>query len=210
MGITIVNLYCTTKECCSVPLNHQKEYCSIPNILCYVRMLLLPVFAALYCLKLDLWAAVVVLLSGLTDVMDGIIARKCHMETELGKILDPLADKLTQAVVSGCLLLRYPIMWILFSVIVVKESFQGIGGLLLYRKVKSMRSSEWFGKLSTAVFYGVVGYLVLFSPEPSGAWYVVLPVLTSTGLMLFALVRYFIRFVQLFLVSDQSQEISAE
>ena len=174
----------------------KKEIFSIPNILCYVRILLLPIFAVLFCLKQDVWAAVVVLLSAATDVSDGIIARKFHMETELGKILDPLADKLTQAVVSGCLLFRYPVMWILFTVIVVKESFQGIGGLLLYRKLKSMRSSEWFGKLSTVFFYAVMAYLVLFAPEPAGAWYVIVPVLISTGLMLFALVRYFIRFVQ--------------
>lgn len=174
----------------------KKEIFSIPNILCYVRILLLPVFAVLFCWKQDILAAAVVLLSAATDVVDGIIARKCHMETELGKILDPLADKLTQAVVSGCLLFRYPVMWILFTVIVIKESFQGIGGLLLYRKMKTMRSSEWFGKLSTAFFYAVMAYLVLFAPEPAQAWYVVVPVLISTGLMLFALVRYFIRFVQ--------------
>ena len=138
----------------------------------------------------------VILLSAATDVVDGIIARKFHMETELGKILDPLADKLTQAVVSGCLLFRYPVMWILFSVIIIKESFQGIGGILLYRKMKTMRSSEWFGKLSTAFFYAVMAYLVLFAPEPAAAWYVIVPVVMSTGLMLFALVRYAIRFVQ--------------
>ncbi|MBO5248705.1 MAG: CDP-alcohol phosphatidyltransferase family protein [Clostridia bacterium] len=174
----------------------RKELFSVPNILCYVRILLLPIFAVLYCLKQDIFGAVVILLSAATDVVDGIIARKFHMETELGKILDPLADKLTQAVVSGCLLFRYPVMWILFSVIIIKESFQGIGGILLYRKIKSMRSSEWFGKLSTAFFYAVMAYLVLFSPEPSAAWYVIVPVLISTGLMLFALVRYAIRFVQ--------------
>ncbi len=174
----------------------KKQVWSIPNIMCYVRILLLPVFAVLFCLKHDIWAAVVVLLSAATDVFDGIIARKFHMETELGKILDPLADKLTQAVVSGCLLFRYPVMWVLFIVILLKESFQGIGGLILYRKMKSMRSSEWFGKLSTATFYGVMAYLVLFAPEPANAWYVVLPVLISTGLMTFAWVRYFIRFVQ--------------
>ena len=143
----------------------RKEIYSIPNLLCYVRILLLPVFAVLFCLKMDTAAAIIVLLSAATDVADGIIARKFHLETELGKILDPLADKLSQAVISGCLLFRYPVMWLLFSVIIIKESFQGIGGLLLYRKVKSMRSSEWFGKLSTAFFYAVMAYLVLFAPS---------------------------------------------
>lgn len=174
----------------------RKEFLSIPNILCYVRLLLLPFFAILYCNGRTAWAAVLVLVSAATDVLDGIIARKFHMTTELGKILDPLADKLTQAVVSGCLLIRYPVMWVLFSVILIKESFQGIGGLLLYRKMHSMRSSEWFGKLSTVVFYGVMAYLVIFSPEPTQFWASVFPILCSTAMMLFALVRYGHRFLQ--------------
>ncbi len=173
----------------------RRELFSIPNLLSYLRLLLLPVFAVLYCREMDGFAAGVILLSAATDVADGIIARKFNMMTEFGKILDPLADKLTQAVVSACLLIRYPIMWVLFLIILVKESFQGIGGLLLYRKIKSMRSSEWFGKLSTAFFYAVVAYLVLFAPEPSFVW-TTLPILISSGLMLFALIRYAHRFVQ--------------
>lgn len=173
----------------------RKELFLIPNLLCYLRLLLLPVFAAFYSCEEFVLATVTVLLSAFTDVADGFIARKFNMTSELGKILDPLADKLTQAVVSACLLMRYPVMWILFSVIMVKESFQGIGGLLIYRKVRKMRSSEWFGKLSTAAFYTVMAYLVLFNPDPS-FWGVSLPVLVSTGLMLFALILYSLRFCQ--------------
>ena len=95
----------------------KKEFFSIPNLLCYVRILLLPIFIVLFVLERDGWTAAVLLLSAATDVVDGFIARKFHMETELGKFLDPLADKLTQAVVSGCLLIRYPIMWVLFLII---------------------------------------------------------------------------------------------
>lgn len=174
----------------------RREYFSLPNLLSYLRLLLLPVFAFLYCNELDVWAAVVILLSAATDVADGIIARKFNLMTEWGKILDPLADKLTQAVVSACLLIRYPVMLLLFLIILVKESFQGIGGLLLYRKVKSMRSSEWFGKLSTAFFYTVMAYLIVFAPEPT-FWLVTLPVLASSGLMLLALGLYAHRFVQI-------------
>ena len=140
----------------------KKEFFSIPNLLCYVRILLLPIFVVLFVLERDGWTAAVLLLSAATDVVDGFIARKFHMETELGKFLDPLADKLTQAVVSGCLLIRYPIMWVLFLIILVKESFQAVGGLLMYRRMKSIRSSEWFGKLSTSCFYTVMAYLVIY------------------------------------------------
>lgn len=174
----------------------KKEFFSIPNLLCYVRILLLPIFVVLFVLERDGWTAAVLLLSAATDVVDGFIARKFHMETELGKFLDPLADKLTQAVVSGCLLIRYPIMWVLFLIILVKESFQAVGGLLMYRRMKSIRSSEWFGKLSTSCFYTVMAYLVIFAPEPS-FFASTLPILVSTGLMLFALIRYAQRFVQI-------------
>lgn len=173
----------------------RKELFLIPNLLCYVRLLLLPVFAVFYSCEEYVWATVTVLVSAFTDVADGFIARKFNMVSELGKILDPLADKLTQAVVSACLLLRYPVMWILFSIILVKESFQGIGGLLIYRKMKKMRSSEWFGKLSTAVFYTVMAYLVLFNPDPT-FFRVTLPVLISSGFMLLALILYSLRFCQ--------------
>jgi len=179
-----------------VQAEKRKEFFLIPNVLCYLRLLLLPVFAVFYSRGEFVWATVTVLVSAFTDVADGFIARKFNMVSELGKILDPLADKLTQAVVSACLLIRYPVMWILFVIILVKESFQGIGGILIYRKLRKMRSSEWFGKLSTAFFYAVMAYMVLFNPDPAFFWGTTLPVLVSAALMLFALVRYGYRFFQ--------------
>ena len=174
----------------------RKEFLLIPNLLCYLRLLLLPVFAVLYCHSEHVWATVTVLFSAFTDIADGFIARKFNMTSEVGKILDPLADKLTQAVVSGCLLIRYPMMWILFSIIIVKESFQAIGGILLFRKLRKMRSSEWFGKLSTFIFYTVMAYLVLFGPSAASFWKSTLPILISAATMLLALVLYGYRFIQ--------------
>lgn len=173
----------------------KKEYFSIPNLLCYLRLLLLPVFALLFCYGQNRWAAAVIVLSAVTDVADGIIARKFNMTTEWGKIMDPLADKLTQAVVSACLIVRYPVMLFLFLLILFKEIFQAVGGFLLYRKLRKMRSSEWFGKLSTAFFYALVAYLVLFFPEPT-FWLATLPILVSACLMALALVLYGRRFFQ--------------
>ena len=174
----------------------RKELLLIPNLLCYLRLLLLPVFAVLYCYGEHVWATATVLFSAFTDIADGFIARKFNMTSEVGKILDPLADKLTQAVVSGCLLIRYPMMWILFSIIIVKESFQAIGGFLLFRKLRKMRSSEWFGKLSTFIFYTVMAYLVLFRPHAASFWKSTLPILISAATMLLALVLYGYRFIQ--------------
>ena len=78
---------------------------NIPNLLSLLRILLVPVFVILYLLssdeRMDLmyWSFGVLILSGVTDSLDGIIARKCNQITDLGKLLDPVADKLTQVAV---------------------------------------------------------------------------------------------------------------
>ena len=86
----------------------KKEIFSIPNILCYFRILLVPVFLwAYFDLQSDeghFVAAIILVLSSLSDFFDGFIARKCHMITELGKLIDPVADKLTQFVVACTLM----------------------------------------------------------------------------------------------------------
>ena len=75
-----------------------KEAFNIPNMLGYFRLLLIPVFAMLYLKEQYLQAGLVAVLSGLSDVLDGWVARKFNQITELGKVLDPMADKLTQGV----------------------------------------------------------------------------------------------------------------
>ena len=91
-----------------------KERFSIPNLMGYFRLLLIPVFCYLYLAKEAYhWAAGVVLLSSLTDLFDGMIARKFNMITNLGKALDPIADKLTHGALALCLAFRYPQMWVL-------------------------------------------------------------------------------------------------
>lgn len=189
LGFHLCEVSCLLQE-------KRTELFSLPNCLSYVRILLLPLFVWFYAFQHWYgWAFAVILISAATDVADGWIARRFHLTTELGKIVDPVADKLTQAVVSGCLILRYPHMLYLFLLILLKEGFQGIGGLLFYRRVRSMRSSEWFGKLSTAVFYGVVAYFVLFAPDPS--WKTDLCLLISGGFMALAWGMYAFRFFRI-------------
>lgn len=137
-----------------------KDIFNIPNILCYIRIILIPVFAALYLNGYTYWAALVILLSGLTDFADGFIARRFHMITELGKAIDPIADKLTQAAIVICLMFRIKWMFILFIIIVIKELFMGIACLLMLRKGKKLDGAKWFGKVSTAVFYATMFLLI--------------------------------------------------
>ena len=75
-----------------------------------------------------MYAVLVVLLSSLTDLFDGKIARRFHMVTELGKALDPIADKLTHAALAICLATRYPMMWALIALMLVKEGYMGLWG----------------------------------------------------------------------------------
>ena len=108
---------------------------TIPNILSCFRIILIPVFIVCYLNTpaegIAIWPVLVLLFSGLTDVLDGFIARHFNMISDLGKMLDPVADKLTQAAVIGCLTVRFPELLILFIVYVIKEISILSGGLIM-------------------------------------------------------------------------------
>ena len=145
---------------------------TVPNVLSLLRMVLVPVFTALY-LQSDrhpplLYGAVgVLVLSGLTDLFDGMIARRCNQMSEIGKLLDPAADKLTQVAVMLCLAIRLPRLWPLVAIGFIKELLQTIGAaLLLFKQQTQVQSSRWYGKVSTFVFYTAMALFVVFPPEP--------------------------------------------
>lgn len=147
-------------------LNVKWEW-TIPNILSLVRIALLPVFALLYLNSANdpamlIWACVVVVFSGLTDLLDGWIARRFHQISEAGKLLDPLADKLTQLTVLVCLATQYRELLGLTALCLAKEVAQVIGGLLLLHRGDEVRGSQWFGKICTFVFYASMAAIVLF------------------------------------------------
>lgn len=143
-----------------------KDFLTIPNILSYVRLMLIPVFMLQYLTAKDIGdyyiAGIIIVFSGLTDLLDGYIARKFNQITELGKLLDPIADKLTQVAVIICLLVHYEKMWIIITLFVAKELFMAVNDFLLYRQGKKLDGAKWFGKVSTAVFYACMTFLVAF------------------------------------------------
>lgn len=141
----------------------KKQIFSIPNILSFIRILLIPVIIVLYCtFNQHIIAAGVVVLSALTDVVDGFIARRYNMITDLGKFLDPLADKLTQAAMIICVATKN--WWIVFLLVImlVRELLLFIWGLLFFRKNDAVNSSRWYGKLSTVVVYLSMFVIFLF------------------------------------------------
>lgn len=169
-----------------------KEIFSIPNLMGYFRILLIPVFSWIY-VNADgtadyYTAAALVGISGLTDMFDGKVARKFHMITELGKFIDPLADKLTQGALVLCMAFRYPLMRWALALFILKEGFMGIMGLLLLPRGKKLDGAMWFGKVCTAVLYVMLFILLLF-PGISQTGANVLIVICG-AFMLFSLLMY--------------------
>jgi phosphatidylglycerophosphate synthase len=102
--------------------NYQKKILTIPNLLSFFRLCLIPVMIWLYTIQENYGlTTLVLLLSGITDVVDGIIARKCNMISDFGKAFDPIADKLTQVAMMFCLVTRFPWMILPLVLLVVKE-----------------------------------------------------------------------------------------
>ena len=128
----------------------KREIFSIPNLMGYFRILLIPVFSWMYCTADstgDYYAAAVVVgVSGLTDMFDGKIARRFNMITELGKFIDPLADKLTQAALLLCLAVRYPLMRAVLALFVIKEGFMLVMGALLLPRGRKLDGAMWLAR----------------------------------------------------------------
>ena len=166
---------------------------TIPNLLSLIRIGLLPVFALLYLKStaqpaLLWWAGAILVLSGLTDLFDGWIARRFNQISEIGKLLDPVADKLTQFTVLVCLATQYVELVGLAVICLLKEVAQGIGGFLLLRRGDTVRGSQWFGKVSTMVFYSSMAAIVLFPDMPN--WVLVSLVVLVSLTMLLAFLGY--------------------
>jgi len=127
---------------------------------------MIPLYVYLYVTAEELadyyWAAGLLVLSALTDALDGVIARKTGQITDLGKVIDPVADKLTQVAVVGAMLIVRPYIYPLLILFVLKELFLLINSIILYRKDIMMDGSMWFGKVATAVFYISMFILVIF------------------------------------------------
>ncbi len=146
---------------------------TIPNFISFFRILLIPVFGVLFHKGYLGWALVAIVVSGLTDFVDGKIARKFNQISELGKMLDPLADKLTQITLAILLFLEFnscsdqtmrAFSWV-FLIFLAKEALFVIGGIIMISLGMMPSAAEIYGKVATFVFYGVMVALFLFGPE---------------------------------------------
>ncbi len=155
--------------------NWKKELLTIPNLLSLFRLILIPVYMTVYLRAQTLadyaLAAGILAVSCLTDAIDGKVARHFHMISTVGKVLDPIADKVTQFTLILCLAIRYPVVWSLVGLFVVKESFQLIAGILMLRKGKMLNGALISGKICTTVLFVSLIVLVLLPKLPTAAIY---------------------------------------
>lgn len=149
------------------------DFFKLPNILTYIRILLVPLFIYLFMTATTpvhiLISGGVVFLSALTDLLDGIIARKFNIITDLGKVLDPIADKLMQAAMFFCVFAKaigdktiFSSLLLITILFVVKELVTFFVSLFLYKKGKHLDGSIWCGKACTVSIYTVMLLLIIF------------------------------------------------
>lgn len=138
---------------------------NVPNILSAFRLLLVPLFPILYFSGLqngEFYAGGVFLLAGMTDILDGLIARRFGCVTPLGRVLDPLADKLMQISAMTTLTIDSCLPIWFFVIFTIKELAMLLGGFRLYRKNFDVIPSNFFGKLTAVLFYCAI-ILTLFA-----------------------------------------------
>lgn len=138
---------------------------NVPNILTAMRFVLIPVFAYYLCVENYSISVFLFLLGGLTDILDGFIARKYNMITSWGKLADPLADKLMQitALFILSIIKRMIPLWLLV-IVIAKEVFIGIGSIVLYKQQNYVVSANWYGKVATVVFYFAI-IMIIFNNQ---------------------------------------------
>ena len=174
----------------------KKEVFTIPNLLSLFRLALIPVYIAVYLNAEEDWqyyvAGAILAVSCVTDLIDGKIARRFHMISTVGKVLDPLADKATQFSLILCLSVHYPVLRPVLVLFVIKEGFQLIVGIIHFRKGKMLPGALMAGKICTTILFVSLIALVLFPGIPHSAVNAI--ALVDTGFLIFSFVSYILAY----------------
>lgn len=170
----------------------KKEVFTIPNFLSLFRLVLIPVYVIIYLGATEtsdyFIAGAILAVSCLTDMIDGKIARHFNMISTVGKILDPIADKLTQFTLTLCLSVKYPVLRFVLALFVIKEGFQGIVGLINLRRGKMLPGALLAGKICTTVLFVSLIILVLM-PDLKQSFITVIAVV-DTIFLSYAFITY--------------------
>ena len=180
---------------------------NVPNILSIFRMLLVPCFVFSFFSgtpQAMLNSAGIYALAGVTDILDGIIARRFNLITKLGKILDPLADKLMTITVFICITIRGIIPWWVLLLIFFKDILQIIGGVKLYHEISSVFSANYAGKATTVVLVlGGIIMMIFEDANPPVAKYIFIAI--AAVMSLFEFSTYLYQYMQFKKTHDTSK-----
>ncbi len=194
---------------------------TIPNLLCLIRILLITPFVKFFLDGDYLWAGIVIALSGLSDCFDGYIARHFNQESELGKILDPLADKLTLLAVGVCLSVIEPFFLPVIIILVVKDLLMLIGSSKVIKMGIIVPKSKWYGKVGTVMFYITVVFIVfveimqsmetplVYISDATGKTVSMIMLCLTAAMMIFAFVMYTITFRDILKKAQSATDNSA-
>ena len=183
----------TTEEISMFIKNWKTDVFTIPNFLSMFRLLLIPVYMTIYLNATETFeyilAGSILAVSCLTDMIDGKVARHFNMISNVGKILDPIADKATQFTMILCLSLKHPVLWFVLGLFIIKESFQGIVGIIYLRKGQMLNGALMEGKICTTVLFVSLIALVLFPDMGRTAVFVIAVI--NTVFLIISFVGYF-------------------
>ena len=164
---------------------------TIPNLLSFIRICLIPIIVFTFIEANYFICGTILLLSSLTDILDGMIARRFNMISDVGKVLDPIADKATQLVVAILLSTKYSYMILLIALCLIKEIFMAITGYMVIKKQNIVLGAEWYGKLSTIiVILTMLLHLFWYNISPSVSF---ITISVSSATVILSLALYCIR-----------------
>lgn len=176
-----------------------REHLNLPNMLTMLRFALIPVYIAIFSSGHMKWAFLIIVLAGLTDILDGYLARRNGQVTSLGAMLDPLADKTMMITVILSLLITGHIPWSAGAAIFIRDLGMIIGSAYFHFRGKKTVPANWMGKLTTALYYFAI--LFIFFELPFARTYL-------WGIITFSFITSFI-YISLF-VSLNKDELAAE
>jgi len=175
----------------------------IPNILSGFRISLIPFFIYQVLMGNMLTAGIILIISAITDIVDGYLARRFKWVTDLGKILDPAADKLTQVSICVLFVVQFTQFWVFFVVLILRDLVMLVAAGYFVKHKMPLTGARWFGKISTVVFFISMIFIALFPGLPLAYVYILLALTTFSAVI--ALIMYvpeFVRFKRKRLHSD--------
>lgn len=176
---------------------------TIPNFLSLTRILLTPLIAYLFISDMKIPAVIILAVSALSDTFDGQIARKFNQVSALGKILDPVADKVQQITIAVILLIEFlgsdnsfmKAFGYVFIVFLAKEAIMLIGGLVMLLLGIRPGAAEIYGKIATVCFYVGMVVILLFGPEVGAfSQYFVLPNIITGAIIVICAIMTIVAF----------------